>query len=67
MTTDKNTSTTIKYILQFGDSDRETFSITIDKFTGKFIEPPIENAPEWTKLAFEQCPNCPLNTADNEY
>ena len=67
MTTDPSTSTTIRYILQFGASDRETFSITIDKLTGKFISPPIENAPEWTKLAFEQCPNCPLDTTDTEY
>ena len=44
----------------------ESFEIHLDAQTGKIVIPSSNNLPEWTQLGFEQCPNCPYDTADTE-
>jgi len=49
------------YSFTFPDGRREEFFI---KLAGDSLEPllPVpENLPNWTKLDFKQCPNCPLS------
>ena len=59
-----NTNIEIRYILEFSESNKEIFDVTLDKSTGKLISELCEPAPDWTKLEFEQCSNCPLDTAE---
>lgn len=48
----------------FTDGQKETFEITLDQKTLKFIpKEELEPAP-WTKLEENQCKNCPLNKED---
>ena len=49
------------------DTDKEVFDITIDKSTGRSISSNLADIPDWTKLNFEQCPNCPLSSSDVEH
>ena len=56
-----------RYIFDFGNSIREVFNIEIDHSTGKSISKNTDNLPEWSKLDFKQCPNCPLDKKETEY
>ena len=56
-----------RYIFDFGNSVREVFNIEIDHSTGKSISKNTDNLPEWSKLDFKQCPNCPLDKKETEY
>ena len=67
MSPKSNTQIKIRYILQLNDTDKEVFDITIDKLTGRLISSNLADTPEWAKLNFEQCPNCPLSSSDVEY
>ena len=64
---DEPNKSNIKYIFDFGDSNKEVFNITINKLTGALITSKLEHPPEWTKLGFQQCPNCPLTAVEVEY
>ena len=59
-------STKIRYILQFDRSHTEKFDIVIDNLTGRSSTPLPNVMPEWAKLDFEKCPNCPLDTEETE-
>ncbi len=67
MTPNANALIKIRYILQLNDTDKEVFDITIDKSTGRSISSNLADIPDWTKLNFEQCPNCPLSSTDVEH
>ena len=45
----------------------KTFTIQIDPATLLNAAPLPEQPPEWTKLGFKKCPNCPLNEADSPH
>lgn len=55
-----------RYILQFDSSHTEKFDVIISKHTGKLAAPPPSVVPDWAKLDFEQCPNCPLKKTETE-
>jgi hypothetical protein len=42
-----------------------TFTIRIDPKTLLNAAPPPETVPEWAKLSFKKCPNCPLREEDS--
>lgn len=56
-----------RYIFDFGSSNREVFNLEIDEATGRRIDGITDNFPEWSKLGFAQCPNCPLDVTETEY
>ena len=56
-----------RYIFDFGSSNREVFNLEIDEATGRRIDGNTGNFPEWSKLGFAQCPNCPLDVTETEY
>ncbi|MGA1844767.1 MAG: DUF6901 family protein [bacterium] len=53
---------TIRYCFTLGNGVREQFSLTLDSKTLNLITGTRDTLPEWTKLDFHQCPNCPLST-----
>ncbi|MBI4423117.1 MAG: hypothetical protein HY554_05290 [Elusimicrobia bacterium] len=52
---------------QFSFPDRSSAKVTVrlDAETLAVIQDPPDPAPDWTKLAFRQCPNCPLKPAEH--
>lgn len=59
---------TIKYVYTFGGEEL-VFTIRTGQGSNE-SRPPIpvrKPYPNWTKLGYEQCPNCPLKTADCEH
>jgi hypothetical protein len=48
------------YYFIFGDGNKETFKIVLDKKTLKYIPDKKEKSSPWTKLEHHQCSNCPL-------
>ena len=48
------------YRFFFADGRRERFEVRLDANTLESIGETREIPPEWTRLGFEQCPNCPL-------
>jgi hypothetical protein len=49
------------YNFQFEDGTVKVFELFLDPRTLELRASPNPNAPEWTKLKFNQCENCPLD------
>ncbi|MGA1797059.1 MAG: DUF6901 family protein, partial [bacterium] len=58
---------TISYCYTLGNGVKEQFSLTLDSRTLNLIIGTRDSLPEWTRLDFHRCPNCPLNTKTNAY
>ncbi len=54
----------IRYEFTLADGKQSEFTVQLDPKTLKNLAPPPASPPEWTRLEFEQCPNCPLTTKD---
>lgn len=50
---------TIQYCFQFDDQPEEIFDLQLDPDTLEMVEETPE-PPDWTRLEFQQCANCPL-------
>jgi hypothetical protein len=48
------------YRFQFGDGTRKDFEIELDRRTLELIPPYNRPKPNWTRLKYSQCANCPL-------
>jgi len=49
-------------------ADREeVFEVELDEHSLDPVEPVTEALPEWTRLEFHQCPNCPLNPDEHPH
>jgi hypothetical protein len=59
---ESNKSNTIKHIykFQFENGEEKQFAVVLDAKTLDVIQSPLSNNPEWTKLKYMQCENCPL-------
>jgi len=55
----------ITYQFVFTDGTSREFSVELRQPLLELVPVPMGAAPEWTTLAFRQCPNCPLNEGDN--
>ncbi|PHS73991.1 MAG: hypothetical protein COB59_12450 [Rhodospirillaceae bacterium] len=55
----------IHYTFQFPDGITKEFSVKLDFNTLSLIHTAKETYPDWTKLEYCQCPNCPLSTEDH--
>jgi hypothetical protein len=49
-----------KYKFQFDDGKEKEFSALLDSRTLRLLAPPMPDKPEWTKLDYQKCENCPL-------
>ncbi len=54
------------YKFQFDDGKETEFSVLLDARTLHLIRPPLPNKPDWTKLEYQKCENCPLGS-DTEW
>src|SRR5687768_8891993 len=52
-----------RYVFTFPDGTQRSFDVTLDGDALAFQRPAGGALPEWTRLGFHQCPNCPLSTA----
>ena len=57
----------IEYKFKLPDESEESFQIHLNPESGEIVEPLLADRPEWTRLEFEQCPNCPIETLDRAY
>lgn len=64
---DYNRPLSFNYIFKFIDGTSQSFEIILDPRTLNCIGPGIQIYPEWARLSFNKCPNCPLNESKNEY
>ncbi len=55
----------IIYRFQLADDDTETVGLQLDEQTLQLKDSYIANPPEWTKLRYKQCPNCPLKPKES--
>ena len=55
----------IQYRFRLKDQPDEVFELNIDPQTLSIQNPPPASQPEWTRLEFFQCPNCPLIPAES--
>lgn len=54
---------TFRYRFHFSDGREGLFEVELDRDTLELKQPEREIYPDWTRLDFHQCPNCPLNVA----
>ena len=51
----------IQYQFQMEDGQCETFDIALDPVTLESLGQTVDPLPDWVRLAFHQCSNCPLS------
>jgi hypothetical protein len=59
---ESNSSSVVKfrYKFLFQDGTEKLFDVLLDAQTLKVQKPPLAKNPDWTKLKYYQCENCPL-------
>ena len=57
----------IVYDFFLNDGQKKTFAVRLDSETISLIRPASGLKPDWTKLEYEQCRNCPLDSASQPY
>jgi hypothetical protein len=55
----------IQYCFQFEDQPEEIFDLQLDPDTLELVEVSPDPPPDWTRLDFQQCKNCPLRVDDH--
>lgn len=55
-----NKNLTIEYRFLFDNQSATKISVELDPESLELVAPAPTNPPDWAKLEFEQCPNCPL-------
>lgn len=53
------------YRFRFADGSTREFSLRLRHPSLELVSTPGGDEPEWTRLTFHQCPNCPLNADDH--
>lgn len=53
----------IEYELTLQNGEQKRHVMRLDRVTMGLVKAVAEPLPEWTKLGFQQCPNCPLDPA----
>jgi len=62
-----NSSRTISYKFKFSEDNEQDFVVKMDSKTLDIIDSPKDSYPEWAKLEYQKCSNCPLNEKEHEY
>ncbi len=52
-----------RYRITFGDGTQKTFAVAIESEHLGLLREERADHPEWTRLGFNQCPNCPLEAS----
>ena len=55
----------IEYRFKLPDKSEESFKLQLNARTMEIIRNDSVEPPEWTRLGFHQCPNCPLNREES--
>jgi hypothetical protein len=50
-----------RYRFLFEDGTEKSFNVALDEETLELVTEELKESPEWTKLKFSQCENCPLS------
>ncbi|MCK5178108.1 MAG: hypothetical protein KAR32_01135 [Candidatus Omnitrophica bacterium] len=58
---------TILYKFKFSEDNEQDFAVKMDSQTLDIISDPKDSYPEWAKLEYQKCSNCPLNEKEHEY
>jgi hypothetical protein len=56
-----------EYVVKFENGKSKTFAVDVDPKTLVIIDDNAVPGPEWTKLDFNKCENCPYSAADKPY
>jgi hypothetical protein len=64
--TDTNNTLRFRYKFQLENGEEKLFDVLLKADTLEVMKSPIQIIPEWTKLKYHQCENCPL-ADDIEY
>lgn len=56
----------ISYHFRFDDGRERFFAVRLHPETLAVVDPPVEDPPDWTRLTFHRCENCPLHPAEHE-
>lgn len=59
------TPITIRYHFTMQDGRAEVFDVRLDPVSLEILNPPADDLPDWTRLAFHQCPHCPLSSTEH--
>jgi hypothetical protein len=57
---EESTVLRFRYKFQFDDGAEKVFDVLLDAETLRVLQSPLAVKPEWTKLKYHQCENCPL-------
>ena len=57
----------IQYQFQMEDGQCETFDIALDPVTLESLGQTVDPLPDWVRLAFHQCSNCPLSSDQDPF
>ena len=55
------------YIFRATDGTSKSFEILLDPRTLNCVGPEVTSRPDWTRLSYKQCDNCPLDPEEHEY
>ena len=55
----------IRYEFRLTEGKQVDFTVNLDEKTLENLNPPPAEFPQWAKLEFSKCPNCPLSAQDN--
>ncbi len=58
---------TFRYRFRFKSGEEKGVSVQLDAVTLKLLPPAKSSYPEWTKLSYHQCPNCPLKESEHPH
>lgn len=54
-----------RYRFTFSNGDEKEFTVHLDAETLQLLNPRRRDLPDWTRLGFHQCPNCPLKEEEH--
>jgi len=57
----------IKYSFHFSGNRFESFLLKLSPVTLEQLDPPKIDLPEWTRLDYQKCPHCPLDSKEHPY
>lgn len=57
---------TYRYRFGLADGSEETFVVSLDPVTAEPLDPLPDKLPDWTRIEFQQCPNCPRIPEDGD-
>jgi len=62
-----DTTRNIHYKFQSAKNNEQDICIQLDNKSLDLVQDPQANLPDWTKLSYHKCPNCPLDEKTSEH